>query len=123
MRILLDMNLPPRWVEFLGERGIEATHWSAVGDPRAGDGVIMAWARHHGCVVFTHDLDFSAILAATHAQGPSILQVRTQDVMPEHIGEHVVEVIRSHIDVLEGGAIISVHVAEARVRILPIRGA
>jgi predicted nuclease of predicted toxin-antitoxin system len=123
MRILLDMNLPPRWVEFFGEHGIESRHWSAVGDPHASDSVIMAWARGHGYVVFTHDLDFSALLAATDAHGPSILQVRTQDVMPEHIGNHVVEVIRDHADVLEEGAIVSIDAAEARARILPIRRA
>ncbi|MBN2575166.1 MAG: DUF5615 family PIN-like protein [Deltaproteobacteria bacterium] len=121
MRVLLDMNLPPRWVKFLRERGIESTHWSAVGDPRAADSTIMAWARHHGWVVFTHDLDFSALLAATRAEGPSIIQVRTQDVMPEHIGDSVVAVIRQHADALEQGAIVSLHAAEARVRVLPIR--
>jgi hypothetical protein len=32
MKILLDMNLPPRWVEFLQHEGFEAVHWSTVGD-------------------------------------------------------------------------------------------
>jgi len=43
--------------------------------------------------------------------------------MPEHIGEHVVEVIRNHTDALEEGAIVTIHAAEARARILPIRRA
>jgi predicted nuclease of predicted toxin-antitoxin system len=70
MRLLLDMNLSPSWVGFLRESGVEAVHWSTVGDPRASDATIMAWARHGGYVVFTHDLDFSALLAATEATGP-----------------------------------------------------
>jgi predicted nuclease of predicted toxin-antitoxin system len=59
MKLLVDMNLPPRWVEFLAANGIEAAHWSGVGDPRASDGVIMKWATDHGQTVFTHDLDFT----------------------------------------------------------------
>lgn len=31
MKILLDMNLTPRWVGFLRERGLEAVRWSEVG--------------------------------------------------------------------------------------------
>jgi hypothetical protein len=65
------------------EQGIDARHWSEVGDLRAPDAEIMQWARQHGCVVFTNDLDYSALLAATRASGPSVLQVRTQDVL-EH---------------------------------------
>ena len=73
MRLVIDMNLSPIWVGFLKAHGIEAMHWSTIGDIRAKDSVIMAWAREHGFVVFTHDLDFSALLAATGAGGPSSL--------------------------------------------------
>ena len=86
MKILIDMNLSPEWVAVFKENGFEAVHWSQVGDQRASDRKIMQWARAKGHVVFTNDLDFGAILAATHAQGPSVIQVRTQDVTPEHLG-------------------------------------
>ncbi len=42
----------------------------------------MEWAKTNSHIVFTHDLDFGAILAATNAIAPSVIQVRTQDVMP-----------------------------------------
>jgi hypothetical protein len=35
MKVLVDMNLSPTWAPFLKGEGIEAVHWSAVGDPRA----------------------------------------------------------------------------------------
>jgi predicted nuclease of predicted toxin-antitoxin system len=41
MRILIDMNLSPQWVEVLGQHGFEAAHWQQVGDPRAPDHEIM----------------------------------------------------------------------------------
>ena len=114
------MNLPPAWVGFLNQHGIEAIHWSTVGNPRAPDAAIMEWARNNGCVVFTHDLDFSALLAATAARGPSVIQVRTQNVLPTAIGDHVVQVLQAHAAEIDRGAIITIDRAAARVRILPI---
>jgi predicted nuclease of predicted toxin-antitoxin system len=67
MRLLLDMNLSPTWGRFLKQEGFEAIHWSSVGDPTAADATIMEWARVEGYVVFTHDLDFSALLASVGA--------------------------------------------------------
>jgi predicted nuclease of predicted toxin-antitoxin system len=55
-------------------------HWSLVGDPRAKDSVVMAWALEDGHVLFTHDLEFGTLLALTRANGPSVIQVRAQDV-------------------------------------------
>ena len=68
MKILLDMNLSPEWVPFLTSAGFDAVHWSTVGDRRATDTELMTWARENGCPVFTHDMDFGALLAATRAK-------------------------------------------------------
>ena len=51
LTVLIDMNLSPRWVETLERAGIEARHWSAVGEGAASDRVVFDWARRHGCVV------------------------------------------------------------------------
>lgn len=56
----------------------------------------------------------------TRQTGPSVLQVRTHDVLPEAIGALVLSVLTEHADVLEQGALVSVDEASARVRILPI---
>jgi len=37
VKILIDMNLPPSWVQVLERQGWSAIHWSTVGDPRATD--------------------------------------------------------------------------------------
>ena len=65
MKILIDMNLPPRWAKVFAAESWEALHWSQVGAINASDREIMTWARENGYLVFTHDLDFSALLAAT----------------------------------------------------------
>jgi len=65
MNLLLDMNIPEIWMPFLSDAGHRATHWSRVGDIRAEDTAIMRWAKTHGQVIFTNDLDFGALLYLT----------------------------------------------------------
>ena len=56
MKLLVDMNLSPRWVGFLNDAGMRAVHWSAIGRSNAPDREILAYAVANGCVVLTHDL-------------------------------------------------------------------
>jgi predicted nuclease of predicted toxin-antitoxin system len=121
MKILIDMSLSPGWVVVFAKHGITAAHWISVGDPRAEDSVLMDWARANGHVVFTHDLDFAAALALSQASGPSVIQVRTQDVTPAHLEGAVIDVLRAHEPLLESGALIVLDEGRSRVRILPLK--
>lgn len=120
LNILIDMNLSPDWIGLLQNAGWTATHWSTVGDPKAADRTIMDWAEANGYIVFTHDLDFGTILALTHKSGPSVLQVRGEDVFPDHMGKLVVAAIRQHETELVAGALVVVEERKNRVRVLPI---
>ena len=115
------MNLSPLWVKAFEEGGFESIHWSQVGDPRAPDHEIMEWARKERCIVFTHDLDFSQLLALTQAKGPSVVQLRSQSVLPDRAGSLVFAALRQHAELLEQGALIVIDAATSRARILPIR--
>src|SRR6266540_4043780 len=119
VKLLVDMNLSPDWVPVLQSHGWSAVHWSTVGDPRAPDHDIMDWARANDSVVFTHDLDFGTVLALTHATGPSVLQIRGQNVLPEDIGPVVIAALRQHDAALAAGALVVVDVKKSRVRVLP----
>jgi predicted nuclease of predicted toxin-antitoxin system len=121
VKLLIDMNLAPRWVEALARGGIDSIHWIAVGDPRAPDSELFNYARDNNLIVFTHDLDFGIMLAMTAATGPSVVQVRSESVAPEAIVAVVVAAITEHRGALDAGAIVTVDPAKARVRILPIR--
>lgn len=57
MKLLVDMNLAPRWTQWLATAGIDATHWSEVGHASVSDSEVMMYAARHGLVVLTHDLD------------------------------------------------------------------
>jgi predicted nuclease of predicted toxin-antitoxin system len=82
--------------------------------------VIVDWALANGYIIFTHDLDFGAMLALTHATGPSVLQVRGQNVLPEDIGQVVVSALRQHEAALAAGALVVVELKKCRVRVLPL---
>ena len=120
VRLLVDMNLSPEWIAEFTHAGIEAVHWSMVGTPSDPDASIMAWARDQGFAVFTHDLDYGSLLALTHAAGPSVLQVRGQNTLPEHLGKMIVAAIRQHEPALIAGAIVVVDERKSRVRVLPL---
>jgi predicted nuclease of predicted toxin-antitoxin system len=119
MKILVDMNLSPLWVPFLNGWGFQALHWSGAGAASAPDAEILEYAATHGFVLFTHDLDFGMLLAARSAKAPSVIQVRTQDVLPEAIGETVVRAIDAARANLQAGALVSVDLGGHRVRLLP----
>lgn len=120
MKLVVDMNLSPRWIATLQAAGHDARHWSQIGDARASDATIMEWARANGCAVLTHDLDFTTILALTRAVGPSVIQIRAQDVLPEALGPLIVQLLSDHAEALARGAVMSVDQGSARLRILPI---
>lgn len=120
IQILIDMNLSPDWVDGLTAHGWPCVHWSTTGDPKASDREIMDWARLNGYVLFTHDLDFGTMLALTHATGPSVIQVRGRDVLPDHMLPIVVTALKQLESELITGALIVVDAVKSRVRILPI---
>jgi predicted nuclease of predicted toxin-antitoxin system len=120
MKLLVDMNLSPRWISFLAAARFDAVHWSTVGPVNATDTEIMAYAREHGYVVLTNDLDFSAILSATHGTGPSVVQIRSDDLNPNTIGPLVVNAVNQLAVQLQSGALVSVEPHRAKVRVLPL---
>jgi predicted nuclease of predicted toxin-antitoxin system len=121
MKLLIDMNLSPKWVSVLEEAGWEAVHWSRIGRPDAPDHEILRYAKSNGYVIFTHDLDFGTILAATKADCPSVIQIRAQDVAPQHLGSLVLSALRQFDRHLEEGALVTVDQKKLRARILPLQ--
>jgi predicted nuclease of predicted toxin-antitoxin system len=60
----------------------------------------MEWACDHGYVVFRHDLDFGSLLFTTNATAPSVLQLRVQHIVPDVVGDAVLETLVTAAEVL-----------------------
>lgn len=120
MKLPVDMNLSPAWAPGLCAAGFDAAHWASVGSPTDSDHAIMEYARLHDAVVLTNDLDFSAILAATQARKPSVVQIRGDDLRFESIGTHVIRALSQIADELAEGALVSMDPSRTRFRVLPL---
>ena len=121
MKLLVDMNLSPRWVVWLKDAGVDAIHWSLVGKINAPDTEIMTFAMANDYVVLTHDLDFSAILAATQGEKPSVVQIRADDVSPDAIGLQIVAALGQMESELAAGALRTIDPSRTRLNLLPLR--
>jgi predicted nuclease of predicted toxin-antitoxin system len=121
VRLILDMNLSPRWEQVLGAAGMDAVHWSHIGSPTASDAEIMAHATRAGAVVVTQDLDFSAILASTRGSVPSVVVIRLGDSSPDRIGTVVITALREAATELATGALLTIDPRRNRLNLLPLR--
>ncbi|MGL5137765.1 MAG: DUF5615 family PIN-like protein [Beijerinckiaceae bacterium] len=121
MKDVVDMNLSPIWLVALRMGGIEALHWSDIGDPAAGDGTIADWARDNDAVVLTRDLDFSKMLAVGGHTRPSVIQLRLDQAPPDKWSKQVLSIFNQHYGALISGAVVTVDETTARVRALPFR--
>jgi len=89
LKLLVDMNLSPAWVAFLRANRHEAVRWSEVEPPEAPDRTLIAWAQAHDHVVLTHDHDFGAILTQAKEKKPSVITLRTPELLPEAAGNRI----------------------------------
>jgi predicted nuclease of predicted toxin-antitoxin system len=121
VNLLLDMNLSPVLARLLSSHGHDVVHWSEVGDSRATDVTILAWASEQGRVLVTHDLDFGAVLADTEALGPSVIQIRVQDLLAPETAGTIASTIEVASPAIRRGAIVTIHEDRSRIRILPLR--
>jgi predicted nuclease of predicted toxin-antitoxin system len=71
-------------------------------------------------LVLTHDLDFGSILAATHNDKPSVIQIRMGDVSPDSSAGLVISAVQKLAVELEKGALVTIDLNKTRCRILPL---
>jgi predicted nuclease of predicted toxin-antitoxin system len=94
---------------------------SKLGAHNASDSAIMAFAAANNYMVLTHDLDFSAILAATRGEKPSVVQIRAEDVSPDVISKQVIVALRQMATELEDGPLLTIEPNRTRLRVLPLQ--
>ena len=94
MKFLIDMNLSPLRVFFLAEKGFAAVHWSTVGQPWAADSDNLR-IRRQTTGSFSRTIWISVRYWLRYGRRPSVIQVRTQDVLPSAIGDIVLRAIQT----------------------------
>lgn len=115
------MNLSPEWAESLRESGLDAIHWSRLGEANAPDHEIFAHARAEGWTILTQDLDFSQILFETAASGPSTILLRLGDELSLGTRHRVAGIILQCRSEIESGALLVIDEQKTRLRTLPLR--
>jgi predicted nuclease of predicted toxin-antitoxin system len=61
------------------------------------------------------------MLAATHGEKPSVVQIRAEDVSPDVIGAQVITALRQMASELEEGALLTIDPIHTRLRVLPLQ--
>lgn len=116
MNILVDMNLPASWENFLTGAGHTAVEWSDEGHPDATDRDVFAWAAERQYVLLTADLDVHAVSAEPAA---GVILLPPCDVLtPNVLGPAVLAAIHRSSAELATAAVIAVE-ADAAQASLP----
>jgi predicted nuclease of predicted toxin-antitoxin system len=120
LEFLADMNVSPQTVRQLAELGWSVVRVCDVLDASTKDSRILAYARRHGKVIITQDLDFGALLALGGHAKPSVITLRLEDPEPALVTSRVVAAVSALEEELDGGVAVSVDEVAVRYRRLPI---
>ena len=120
LRLLADVHISPITVAELQASGYEIHRVTEVLPAYASDAEIIERARHEESVIVTQDLDFSALIAQSGLNHPSVISLRVGDAKPQVISR----ILKTALPLIEGdlleGAIVSLEETQFRVRKLPI---
>lgn len=120
IRFLVDMNLSPRIVTDLRQRGWDILRVSQVLPMDAPDSEILEFARQQNRVIITQDLDFSSLLALGGYEKPSLITFRLSVPDPETVTRKLLESLPDIEEKLLEGCAVVIDDRKVRVRRLPI---
>jgi predicted nuclease of predicted toxin-antitoxin system len=120
MRLLADLHVSPRTVQFLRALGHDVVRVSEILSPTSSDETVVARAAQDARAILTQDLDYSAIIALSGAKAPSLISLRLSSSRFEYVNAVLQRVLPTiEPDVLQG-TIITVEDHRVRRRSLPI---
>ncbi len=121
IRFLANMNISPKTVAVLQHHGWEMIRVSDLLPVDATDEEILELARREDRMVVTQDLDFSALLALSGYDRPSLITLRLSVSDPETVTRRLLEVVPRMEQFLREGYAVTIEDIAVRVRQLPIR--
>ena len=120
MRLLADVHISPRTVEFLHSLGYDVVRVSDVLSATASDSTIVTKAIEEGRTILTQDLDFSALVALAGKNVPSLITLRLSSSRIEHVNSILQRILPGLENAVSAGAIVTVEDSRVRRRNLPL---
>lgn len=120
MRLLADLHIAPRTVEYLKSLGHDVVRVSQVLRPTSSDREIIAYAAGDRRAILTQDLDFSAEIALSRQAYPSVILLRLSSSRIESVNEVLSNVLPALEEDVKNGALITVEDQRVRRRRLPL---
>ena len=119
-KLLADIHISPQTVVEIRAIGYEINRVSDFISASASDAKIIELAILEKAAIITQDLDFSALVAQSGLNKPSIVSLRVRDAKPHRIAT-ILKIVLPQIESdLQEGAIVSIEETEYRARKLPI---
>jgi predicted nuclease of predicted toxin-antitoxin system len=120
MRLLADMGISMRVVEWLRSSGHDAIHLRDEGLRKLPNGEIFRRAIREQRIVPTFDLDFAEIVAASGGRSVSVILFRLRNTRADFVIQRLKIVLEQSTQELAQGAVVLVEDGRYPVRRLPI---
>ena len=120
MRLLADLHIAPRTVEFLRTLGHDVLRVTDLLPATASDEAIVERAEQDGRTILTQDLDFTSIIALSGRATPSLISLRLGSAKVESVNAALQRMLPALEHELEMGALVTVEDHRIRRRRLPL---
>ncbi|MCL4456334.1 MAG: DUF5615 family PIN-like protein [Nitrospirae bacterium] len=120
LKFIADIHISPLTVKALQNKGYDVVRITDKLSATASDKEIIQLAHKEQAVIITQDLDFSAIIAQSGLNGPSVISLRVDNAKPDKVSRLLISVLPLIEIELAEGSIVSIDEKEYRVRRLPI---
>lgn len=120
MRLLADLHIAPRTVQFLRTLGHDVLRVTDLLPATADDETIVERAAQDQRIILTQDLDLTAIIALSRRQYPSLVTLRLVSVRIEFVNTVLQRTLPALEHDLQQGALVTIEDHRSRVRRLPL---
>ncbi len=119
-KFIADIHISPLTVIELQKKGYNIIRVTDKLPATTLDKEIIQLAYQEKAVMITQDLDFSAIIAQSGLNGPSVISLRVANAKPDIITQILIRVLPLIEAELREGAIVSIDEKEYRIKKLPV---
>jgi predicted nuclease of predicted toxin-antitoxin system len=119
-KFIADIHISPLTVNELQKKGYDIIRVSDKLPATSSDKEIIHLAYQEKTVIITQDLDFSAIIAQSGLNGPSVISLRVANAKPDIVTRILISVLPLIETELCEGAIVSIDEKEYRIKKLPV---